>query len=84
MLHRLAPPPQRPPPWTPIQSVISLTSFSEKSFASLVGDEEESGAWSGADECGADARVDSTETAGRGEALGGLEPCFERVDRVEG
>ena len=56
----------------------------EVGFAGLVAHEEESGAGGGTDQRGADAGVDAAEAARGGEAGGGLEARFERVDGVEG
>jgi len=50
----------------------------------LVGDEEESCAWGGTNNGGADASVDAAEAACCGEAGGGLKASFESVERIEG
>ena len=50
----------------------------------LVGDEEESCAWGGPNDGGADAAVDAAEAACCGEASRGLETGLEGVEGVEG
>ncbi len=62
----------------------SLTGSFEERFDGFVAYEEERCAGRGADECGADACVDTAEAAGGIEACGGLEAGFEGVDWVEG
>lgn len=56
----------------------------EGALDGVVGDEEEGGAGRGADDGGADTSVDAGEAARGGEAGGGLEAGFERVEGVEG
>lgn len=56
----------------------------QKGFRLFVGDEEESGAGSRADDGRADACVDSGEATCCAERCGGLESGFEGVKRVEG
>ncbi len=84
MLYRLCPSPQR---FLLLRTCCLSICFSptlEESLDGFVGHEEERCAGSGADERGADAGIDAAETAGMGEAGGGLEAGFEGVDGVEG
>lgn len=63
---------------------LCFSSTLEGSLDGLIGHEEKRRAGGRAYERGADAGVDAAETAGLGEAGGGLKAGFEGVDGVEG
>lgn len=63
--------------------VMVWVGWEEERLGGFVGAEEEGRAGGGTDEGGAHAPVDAAETAGREEALVGLEAGFEGVEGEE-